>query len=87
MCMCIGDAQKLRRDYPEAFPKGIASLLELSSMARKADPVTTGPGSVLISLANLTREYLGRELDKESSVRKGDWMDSLNRKQIDCEYE
>jgi hypothetical protein len=80
-----GDGQKILRDYPDAFPQGIASLLELSHLARKADPINTGPGGTLISLANLTKEYLGRELDKDSAVRKGAWMDKLNTKQIECE--
>lgn len=80
----LGDGLKLLRDFPKTFPTGISSLLELSHLARRVDPIGTGPGAQLISLANLGRAYLGREIDKDSGVRKGDWMRRLDSKQIDC---
>ena len=79
-----GDGLKLLRDFPEAFPTGLTSLLELSHLARRVDPIGTGPGAHLISLANLGRAYMGREIDKDSGVRKGDWTKRLDAKQIDC---
>jgi hypothetical protein len=79
-----GDGKKLVRDFkfePNAHPKG---LLELSWIARKVDPLVTGPGSMLISLANLSKMYLRHELDK-GAVRISDWSKELSRAQRECE--
>ncbi|ORX33838.1 ribonuclease H-like domain-containing protein [Kockovaella imperatae] len=73
------DGNKLLRDYPEAFPQGIASLLELSLLARRADPLNTGPGRTLIGLAKLVASYLHRHLDKDQDVRGSNWMLPLTR--------
>lgn len=75
-----GDGQKLLRD----FPKGIRSLLELSYIARKVDPINTGPGAMLIALARLGRAYLGAEIDKDKNVRMGNWAKRLDALQIKC---
>ena len=79
-----GDGAKLLRDYPEAFPKGIASLFELSKLARKADPVGTGPGAKLIALAKLVSAYLHKQLPK-GAIRSSNWSLVLNKQQINCE--
>ncbi|WVR05331.1 hypothetical protein IAU60_002345 [Kwoniella sp. DSM 27419] len=60
-------------------PSGPSGLLELSFMARAVDPVATGPGAGLISLANLTKAYTGRVLPKPMDVRKGNWFEPLDQ--------
>jgi hypothetical protein len=80
-----GDGLKLHRDFPNAFPLGLTNLLELTYVARKVDPIGTGPGSGLISLANLCLEYTGKQLKKENDVRKSNWIADLNDDQKDCE--
>jgi len=79
-----GDGLKLIRDYPGVFPEGISSLLELSSMARAADPIGTGPGKTMIGLARLVRWCTGKELQK-GDVRTGDWSKKLDQQQVECE--
>ncbi len=74
------DGHKLARD----FSIRSRSLLELSSLARKVDPIGTGPGSVMISLRNLVKGYLGYELEK-GDVRTSDWSVKLTREQQECE--
>nr|XP_018263566.1 uncharacterized protein I303_03435 [Kwoniella dejecticola CBS 10117]OBR85724.1 hypothetical protein I303_03435 [Kwoniella dejecticola CBS 10117] len=83
-----GDGRKLLRDFPQHFPstppeQGLNGLLELSALARGVDPINTGPGNTLIGLATLSRTYLGKELDKDKEVRKGDWFKALDQKQRD----
>ncbi|RXK42028.1 hypothetical protein M231_00749 [Tremella mesenterica] len=79
-----GDCKKLLRDFPTQFKsKPLCSILDLSHLARRADPIGTGPGGTLISLANLTRAYLSHELPKPADTRKGDWSATLNAEQID----
>ncbi|OCF36393.1 hypothetical protein I316_01641 [Kwoniella heveanensis BCC8398] len=58
---------------------GPAGLLELSYLARAVDPIGTGPGTTLISLANLTKSYLGKELAKPAKVRRGNWFEALDQ--------
>ncbi len=77
-----GDGQKLSRDFDDLLPNG---LLDLSHLARRVDPLGCGPGNQLISLANLSKAYLGRDLDK-GDVRMSDWSRNLDKKQIDCEW-
>lgn len=79
-----GDGQKILRERPRSFPVGIASLLELSHLARKADPMGTGPGRVLIALAKLVARYLQKRLPK-GSVRSSNWSLALSEEQIECE--
>nr|XP_019013796.1 uncharacterized protein I206_01870 [Kwoniella pini CBS 10737]OCF52577.1 hypothetical protein I206_01870 [Kwoniella pini CBS 10737] len=83
-----GDGRKLLRDFPQHFPStppelSLHGLLELSALARGVDPINTGPGSGLISLATLCRTYLGKQLDKDKDVRRGDWFSVLDQKQKD----
>lgn len=80
-----GDEAKLTRDYPDVFPKGIESTVDLSSIARRADPIGTGPGRSLIALNELAKRYLGRQLEK-GEVRSGNWSKRLDAKQIKCEW-
>lgn len=82
---CIGDGNKLFKDFPLAFPQGITNLLELTNVARRADPVGMGPGATLVSLANLSKRYLGKELAKEDDVRKSNWQSTLTGEQRECE--
>lgn len=72
------------RDHGKQFPKGIASLLELSSMARRAEPILLGPGNVLISLAKLIAAFLGKNLSK-GSARTSNWAKPLKPIQVECE--
>lgn len=81
-----GDAQKLLRDFPNEFPDGVRGILELTKVARKVDPINTGPGARLISLANLCGAYLGKSLSKESTVRGSDWSTTLSDVQKACEW-
>ncbi|WRT67397.1 uncharacterized protein IL334_004368 [Kwoniella shivajii] len=93
-----GDGQKLLRDFPDHFipPRpsppttispsndiGLKGLFELSLLARAVDSIGTGPGGGLISLSNLSKWYLEKELDKDKDVRKGDWTGVLDQKQKD----
>ncbi len=82
-----GDGQKLVRDFPAAFPHGVTNLLELTQVARAVDPLGIGPGNTLVSLSNLSKRYLGKELDKEDGVRRSNWMDVLSGQQRECEWE
>ena len=78
------DGLKLLRDFPEIFPEGIASLLELSHLARKVDPIRMGPGRVLIALAKLVGHYTGKDLDKTPHIRGGGWMEKLSEESALC---
>ena len=81
----VGDGYKLIRDFPQQFQDaGITSLLELSYLARRVDPIGTGPGGTLISLAKLCKAYLELELDKDPDVRASNWKAALKPKQIEC---
>ncbi|WVQ98983.1 hypothetical protein IAU59_006115 [Kwoniella sp. CBS 9459] len=62
---------------------GPAGLLELSYLARAVDPIGTGPGTTLISLANLTKSYLGKQLAKPAKVRRGNWFEALDQEARD----
>lgn len=53
-------------------------------MAHGVDPERAGHGSRLIKLATLCRAYLGRELDKNTKIRTGDWAGELNEVQKAC---
>lgn len=53
-------------------------------MAHAIDPERAGRGSRLIKLATLCRAYLGRELDKNTKIRTGDWAGELNEVQKAC---
>ena len=50
-------------------------------MARGVDPLSTGPGKAIISLANLTSHYLSRHLPKPA-LRTGDWTAQLSKEAI-----
>lgn len=50
-------------------------------MARGVDPLSTGPGKAIISLANLTAHYLMRHLPKPA-LRTGDWTAQLSKEAI-----
>lgn len=76
-----GDGQKLARDSKGALLCN--GLLELNTLARNIDPVGCGPGAALISLANLSKAYLCRELDK-GAVRRSDWSKRLTPAQKSC---
>ena len=78
-----GDSKKLVKDFPFLKPK---SMLDLSYVARRVDPANCGDAHVLISLARLTRAYLGYDLDKDSAVRKSDWSLDLSKEQQECEW-
>ncbi|ODN98166.1 hypothetical protein I350_07812 [Cryptococcus amylolentus CBS 6273] len=82
---CKGDGAKLVRDFPHHFPagQGPTSLFELSWMAKAVDYGRIGERRGLIALAMLTRGYLGKELDKDTKVRSGNWAGELNAKQRD----
>lgn len=84
LCSHIGDGLKLLRDFPFQLTSA-SSLFELSYFARKVDPLQTGPGNRLISLANLSEAYLGKPLDKDENVRKSHWAEELSLAQKDCE--
>lgn len=60
-------------------------MLELSRLARAADPIGVGPRQSLIALATLVGEYLDRRLPKDKDVRASDWSQALSADQIDCE--
>jgi hypothetical protein len=79
-----GDARKITQDYPYVQPK---SMLDLSFLARVVDPENCGNVNVLISLARLTRGYIGNDLNKDNSVRKSDWSLSLDSEQQECQSE
>lgn len=81
-----GDGKKLVRDFTFADDEHPKGLLELSWIARKVDPLVTGPGSQLISLAKLSKMYLGHELDK-GAVRISDWSKELSKAQRECELQ
>lgn len=83
-CLLV-DGYKLIRDYPDAFPKGMKSLLELSRMARHVDPILTGPGNGVIAFAKLVRAYLDQVMPKDPDVRCNGWMTKLTKVQVDCE--
>lgn len=78
----LGDARKISRDYPYVQPR---SMLDLSFLARVADPENCGNSSSLISLARLTRGYVGCDLNKDNGVRKSDWSLNLTPEQQECE--
>ncbi|WWC89824.1 uncharacterized protein L201_004752 [Kwoniella dendrophila CBS 6074] len=92
-----GDGLKLLRDFPNHFTSpsstseesnptadpGLKGLLELSFLARGIDPIGTGPGSALISLAALTQRYVGKQLEKDKDVRRSNWFSILGQKQRD----
>ncbi|OXB38777.1 hypothetical protein J007_01444 [Cryptococcus neoformans] len=78
----MGDGRKLVRDFPHHFRQGgPAGLYELSQMAHAIDPQNAGHGSRLIKLATLCRAYLGKELDKDTKIRRGDWAGELDEVQ------
>jgi len=77
-----GDSNKLVKDFPFLKPK---SMLDLSYVARQVDPTNCGDAHVLISLARLTRAYLGYDLDKDPAVRTSDWSLNLSKEQQECE--
>lgn len=67
------DGRKLTRD----FGCCVYGTLDLRELARKLN-VTNATG-----LASLAKEYLGIEMDKKSSVRRGDWnADTLTEEQV-----
>lgn len=81
----MGDGRKLVRDFPHHFRLGgPAGLYELSQMAHAIDPQNAGHGSRLIKLATLCRAYLGKELDKDTKIRRGDWAGELDEVQKTC---
>ncbi|WVF71922.1 hypothetical protein IAT40_006732 [Kwoniella sp. CBS 6097] len=78
------DSSTIETPSPSASRNiGPAGLLELSFLARAVDPIGTGPGTTLISLANLTKSYLGRELTKPAKVRRGNWFEALDQEARD----
>ncbi|RSH93841.1 hypothetical protein EHS25_006490 [Saitozyma podzolica] len=77
------DGLKLSRDFPDSFPTGVHGLLELTHVARRVDPIGTGPGGALISLANLAKAYLGHELPKPKDVRRSSWLGVLDSQQLE----
>jgi hypothetical protein len=79
-----GDGIKLVRDFRSAFPNGLSNLLEINNVARRVDPISMGPGSRLVSLANLTERYLSHRLDKDADVRKSNWHMVLSGQQREC---
>jgi hypothetical protein len=80
------DGLKLSRDFPDSFPTGVHGLLELTHVARRVDPIGTGPGGALISLANLAKAYLGHELPKPKDVRRSSWLGVLDSQQLECAW-
>jgi hypothetical protein len=81
--LSAGDSKKLIKDFPFLKPK---LMLDLSYVARQVDPTNCGDAHVLISLARLTRAYLGYDLDKDSAVRTSDWSLNLSKEQQECEW-
>jgi hypothetical protein len=77
-----GDARKIHQDYEYVDPK---AMLDLSFLARAVDPDNCGNGSQLISLARLTRGYIGNDLNKDDGLRKSDWSLALDEDQKECE--
>lgn len=73
------DALKLERD----FAIHSRNMLELSSLAKLAEPAKWARTNTLISLRNLARVYLHRRLSKHS-VRSSDWEQfPLHREQVE----
>lgn len=75
------DAAKFRSDFDEE----VQGCLELSSVAKYADPERWKNHVGMIALRDLSRVYLRRKLNKNFDVRVGKWNNpSLDERQ--CEY-
>ncbi|PWN33834.1 uncharacterized protein FA14DRAFT_173581 [Meira miltonrushii] len=75
------DAAKFRRD----FDKEVNGCLELSAVAKHADPKRWKSHVGMIALRDLSRIYLNRKLDKSIEIRAGKW-ESANLDDRQCEY-
>lgn len=77
-----GDFSKLRSDFgQDVTPRNV---VELSTLAKVAEPDRWAGHATHIALRDLTRIYLRRKLDKDSNVRMSNWaIKVLSEQQLD----
>ncbi|PWN88350.1 hypothetical protein FA10DRAFT_261741 [Acaromyces ingoldii] len=77
-----GDFSKLRSDFgQDVTPRNV---VELSTLAKLAEPDRWAGHATHIALRDLTRIYLRRKLDKDSNVRMSNWaIKVLSEQQLD----
>lgn len=71
-----GDVRKLERDFEAIKYGAVKSVIDIRDLADEVDRSSSRG-----TLADLTRDYLGEELEKPFDIRGGNWERSLTQEQ------
>ncbi|WVQ69803.1 uncharacterized protein L199_008024 [Kwoniella botswanensis] len=78
-----GDLNRLNDNFSDDGNFKPASFLELSRLARMVEPEWRGKGRRLISLADQCQHFLGKTLNKDETIRQGNWDGELKEEATD----